>query len=175
MPLCNSAAPNYFRVMAKAAQPPFDLHAALGDVACTQMALRRAARRLGNLYDDAVAASGLKGTQVSLMAQIEALQGPTLQTLADAMALELSSLTYALRPLVRDGLVTLIAAPGDRRAKHARLTPQGLTRLAEGLALWRAANQRTESVLGAKDARKLRKLADRVASPAFLDAYTSQR
>jgi DNA-binding MarR family transcriptional regulator len=160
--------------MAKADPQPFDLHAALGDIACTQMALRRAARRLSNLYDEAVAQSGLKATQVSLMARIQALDGPTLQTLAEAMAIELSSLTYALRPLVRDGLVTLTAAPGDRRAKHARLTPLGLQRLAGGIALWRAANQRTEAVLGEKDARKLRKLADRVASDGFLEAYAAK-
>ncbi|PTT92617.1 MarR family transcriptional regulator, partial [Pseudomonas sp. HMWF031] len=40
------------------------------DLVCTNTALRRAARRLGNLYDDALAPLGLKSTQVSLLTEI---------------------------------------------------------------------------------------------------------
>ncbi|MEA3088195.1 MAG: hypothetical protein QOC89_5892, partial [Paraburkholderia sp.] len=57
-------------------------------LACTNTALRRAARRLGNLYDDALAPSGLKATQVGLLSEIQRWaaandgQAPTLQDLA---------------------------------------------------------------------------------------------
>jgi hypothetical protein len=43
------------------------------DFVCTNTSLRRAARRLGNLYDDALAPLGLKATQVGLLADIERL------------------------------------------------------------------------------------------------------
>jgi DNA-binding MarR family transcriptional regulator len=101
---------------------PLDLGSALGGLACTHMALRQAARRLGALYDDAVAETGLKATQVGLMVKIEGLRDPALQDLAQAAAIGLSSLTYALRPLVRDGLVVLTPNAADRRTKHAALT-----------------------------------------------------
>lgn len=146
----------------------------LGELACTATALRRAARRLGNLYDDAVASTGLRATQAALLGQVDRLsevEGASLQALAERLAIGLSALTYALRPLVRDGLVELRADVRDKRTKHAWLTPLGRRRLAEAKVLWAAANRRTDVVLGREAAHQLRALADEVSSPAFLDAY----
>ncbi len=154
------------------------LNDALGELACTHTALRRAARRLGHLYDEAVSPTGLKATQVGLLSQIEDLggeSGPTLQALAERLAIGISSLTYALRPLVRDGLIDLRQDAHDKRAKHASLTALGAKRLAEGVALWAVANRRTDVVLGHGVASTLRTLADEVSSSAFLEAYKADR
>lgn len=151
----------------------------LAELACTNTAVRRAARRLGQLYDDALAPSGLKATQVGLLVQIDGLtgdgdQGPTLQALADRLAIRLSALTHALRPLVRDGLVEVRHDAHDRRVKHGVLTPLGKARLQEALLLWAAVNRRVETVLGPA-AETLRGLADRIASHEFLDAYAADK
>ena len=152
----------------------FELNDAFGELECTHTALRHAARRLGNLYDEAVAPTGLKATQAGLLSQTDRLggkDGPTLQALADRLAIGISSLTYALRPLVRDGLIELRPDAHDKRTKHAWLTTLGRKRLAEATVLWAAANRRTEIVLGHDSARKLRALADQVSSREFLEAY----
>jgi DNA-binding MarR family transcriptional regulator len=147
------------------------------ELACTNTALRRAARRLGNLYDDALAPLGLKATQVSLLAEMERLttdnagQAPTLQDLAAKLAIQISALTHALRPLLRDGLVRLQPDKQDRRAKRAILTPTGKARLREAIVHWATANQRVEEVLGSDSAAKLRALADHIVSDEFLAAY----
>ncbi len=152
---------------------------ALAGLPCTNTALRRAARRLGQLYDDAVSPTELKATQVGLLAQIDRLagdgsqEGPTLQVLAERLAIRISALTHALRPLVRDGLVELRQDARDRRTKHGILTPLGKARLREAFLLWAAVNRRVEAVLGPASAEKLRGLADKVASQEFLDAYTA--
>lgn len=98
----------------------------LGGRVCTNTALRLAARRLGQLYDEALAPLDLKATQLALIAEIDKLtvaapQGPTLQDLATRLAIQLSALTHALRPLVRDGFVELRADAKDRRTKHGVL------------------------------------------------------
>jgi DNA-binding MarR family transcriptional regulator len=163
----------------------FEPREVLAELACTNTALRRAARRLGQLYDEAVAPSGLKATQVGLLAQIVASPaeeghegnqpqpGPTLQALAERVVVSISALTHALRPLVRDGLVALSQDARDGRTKRAALTPLGLARLKEALVLWAEANQRVETVLGGS-AAGLRALADEVSSEAFLDAYQAR-
>ncbi|TCK39141.1 MarR family transcriptional regulator [Paraburkholderia sp. BL8N3] len=152
----------------------------LADLVCTNSVLRRAARQLGHLYDEALAPLGLKATQVGLIAEIGKLsaaaadkreEGPTLQDLAARLAIQISALTHALRPLVRDGLVELRQDTQDRRTKHAVLAPLGQQRLHEALVLWAAANQRVEDVLGASSAEMLRGLAERVASDEFAVAY----
>jgi DNA-binding MarR family transcriptional regulator len=177
-PLFNGTVLNYFRVMGKISDPPApsapaktaDLLAAL---ACTNTALRRAARQLGHLYDEALAPTGLKATQAALLGQID-IEGeaPTLQVLAERLAIRISALTHALRPLVRDGLVELRPDPEDGRTKRAVLTPLGQARLQQALVLWDAANRRVERVLGPA-AATLRDLADEVASPDFLRAYAA--
>ena len=143
---------------------------------CTNTALRLAARRLGQLYDEALAPLDLKATQLALISEIDKLtgadqQGPALQDLATRLAIQLSALTHALRPLVRDGLVELRLDAKDRRTKHGVLTPLGKTRLSDAMVRWAATNDQVEAVLGPASAASLRALADQVASDAFLVAY----
>ncbi|MGR4871178.1 MarR family winged helix-turn-helix transcriptional regulator [Variovorax sp. LARHSF232] len=162
-----------------AEKPAVDERGILGGRVCTNTALRLAARRLGQLYDEALAPLELKATQLALIAEIHKRmgadqQGPTLQDLADRLAIQLSALTHALRPLVRDGFVELRPDAKDRRTKHGVLTPLGKTRLSEAVVRWAAANDRVEAVLGPASAASLRALADQVASDAFLAAYKSQ-
>jgi DNA-binding MarR family transcriptional regulator len=143
---------------------------------CTNDTLRRATRHLGQLYDEAFAPTGLKSTQLVLMFQIARLtgdEGPTLQTVAAHVGVGVSALTYALRPLLRDGLVDLVADLKDKRAKHAVLTASGRERLDEGIKLWSEANRRVETLLGPDDAKLLRSLAERVSSDAFTTAFRS--
>jgi DNA-binding MarR family transcriptional regulator len=144
---------------------------------CNNTAVRLAARRLGNLYDDALESAGLKSTQFALMVEIARLGAahdglaPTLQELATRLAIQISALTHAMRPLVRDGLVVLKPDAADRRTKRGALTDAGMQRLEEGAAHWADANARVEAALGPDAAAALRALADRVSSDEFLVAY----
>ena len=148
---------------------------------CNNTALRLAARRLGNLYDDALENVDLKSTQFGLMVEIARLGAangglaPTLQELAARLAIQISALTHAMRPLVRDGLVVLKPDETDRRTKRGALTDAGMKRLEEGAAHWADANARVEAVLGADVAAALRALADQVSSDEFLAAYAQAR
>jgi DNA-binding MarR family transcriptional regulator len=150
----------------------------LAELVCTNTSLRRAARRLGQIYDEALAPLGLKATQAALITEISKLtdprsgEGPTLQDLAARQAIQISALTHAMRPLVRDGLVELCHDHADRRTKHSTLTPLGKARLKEALVLWAAANHRVENVLGPASAVALRQLADQVASEEFMAGYS---
>jgi len=134
---------------------------------CTNVAMRRATRRLGQLYDDAVESTGLKATQLGLMNSIERMEQPTLRALADYLVMDLSALGHTLKPLVRDGYVTLAPHEKDKRAKVASLTTAGKAKLDEGLALWSVAHKRFEQLFGEENARELRRMLDWVASPGF--------
>ncbi|MDA9492723.1 MarR family winged helix-turn-helix transcriptional regulator [Bradyrhizobium sp. CCBAU 11361] len=148
----------------------------LQQVACTNTALRRASRRLGQLYDEALAPTGLRGTQVSLLTQIDAMTlptnrgnaaGPTLQALASQLSLRVSGITHALAPLVRDGLVELVQDTLDARVKHALLTSRGRARLAKAVEHWAIANRHVEKIMGSAKTAKLRELADQISMETF--------
>lgn len=162
-------------------EPPCPYEAeALGNLPCTHTAVRRAARRLSHLYDEALHCVDLKATQVALLGAIDQMTdtqtvlGPTLQELAGRLAIQTSALTHALRPLVRDGLVELRPDADDKRSKRGVLTAQGKARLKQAVQAWYTVNQRVEEVLGPSSAVLLRSLADNIASDGFLLAYQGQ-
>jgi DNA-binding MarR family transcriptional regulator len=143
---------------------------------CTHTALKRASRQLTQLYDDALAPSGLTAAQALLTSRLLGLEeagggeGPTLQALAQSLSMQMSALTHALKPLVRDGLVVLRPDVLDKRSKRATLTPEGRRRNTMMLALWTQTNQRVDRALGQGRAEELRQLAVMVARPGFIEA-----
>jgi len=138
---------------------------------CSNTAIRRAARQLGQLYDDCMEGSGLKGTQFSLLSQIAASDRPALKQLAEAMVMDLSALGHTLKPLIRDGYVELIPDPTDRRVKRARLTPLGQKTQKALLANWRDAQDRFDRAFGHQQSEDIRKALAIMASPEFSAAF----
>ena len=177
--LIGMAKPKALRTAEADARSDVEPLLALADLVCTHTSLRRAAQRLGQLYDEAIAPTGLTSSQALLLAQIDALSafygeaGPTLGVLADQLAIRISALTHAQRPLVRDGLVEVRQDDQDRRAKRSVMTSLGKALYKQMLVLWIDANSRVEAALGVTSMEKLSGLADRIASEDFLDAYAA--
>jgi DNA-binding MarR family transcriptional regulator len=142
---------------------------------CFNAAVRRTMRRLGQLYDDVLAPSGLKATQHAMLAQIERLQLPAMNELAEAMVMDRSALAHSLQPLRREGWVTFTADKQDRRSKRVALTKAGRAKLNRSRSLWRNAQRRFEAVYGAKKAATLRDLLQEIASISFAEAFTSKK
>ena len=149
---------------------PFDL------MNCTHTAVRQAARQLTQVYDDAIAPSGLTSSQAMLVSRLHELggepggTGPSLQALAKRLSIQISALSHALRPLVRDGVLELHADPRDGRIKRAVLTAKGMQQTEQMYALWQGVNLRLDAALGDGTGAALRALASKVTSPEFLKA-----
>jgi DNA-binding MarR family transcriptional regulator len=126
--------------------------------ACFATAVRKASRRLTQLYDDALAPSGLRSTQFSILAELAMGSGapPTLTELADALVSDRSSLGHALRPLVRDGYVVLRRGETDRRAQHIVLTDCGRDKFREGATHWQMAQEAFRALHGEAWAKTVR-------------------
>lgn len=106
---------------------------------CVCFNLRRGARAVTQFYDKLFEAHGLRATQFSLLGALviaEAMGQPaTISLLAEALVMDRSTLARNLKPLARDGLVT-IAAGEDRRTRVVKLTGEGRQRLAQVVRLW---------------------------------------
>ena len=129
-----------------------------GVLACNATAMRKASRRVTQLYDDALAPTGLRSTQFAILAELHELadKPPTLAELAAALVIDRSALGHNLRPLERDGLITLQESPKDRRRRHIVMTEQGRALLQQALVLWTAAQDRFHAVFGRREAEVLR-------------------
>src|SRR3981081_4702379 len=85
---------------------------------CFATAIRKASRRLSQLYDDALEPSGLRTTQFAILSELERrAKEPPMRELADAMVMDRSALGRNLRPLERDGLIALEEGE-DRRQRR---------------------------------------------------------
>ncbi len=124
---------------------------------CFATSVRKASRRLTQLYDDALAPSELRSTQFSILAELAMRSElPTLTELAEAMVSDRSSLGHALRPLVRDGYVALRQGEADRRTQRIALTDRGQDKFREALAHWRTAQETFVSLYGSEWSQTLR-------------------
>ena len=74
-------------------------------VPCNCLALRQAARRVTQFYDQALAPSGLRTTQYSLLAVLRRLQPVSQGGLAAALVMDRATLGHNLRPLLQAGWV----------------------------------------------------------------------
>jgi DNA-binding MarR family transcriptional regulator len=142
---------------------------------CNNASLRKAARRLGKLYDAVLEPSGLKATQFSLLTQIYDLGNPAMAELAKSLVMDLSAMRHSLGPLIRDGLVRLRIEPKDRRVKRVVLTPAGVAKFEEAMQLWKKAQGRFEQAFGSARAAKLRSELRLLTSEDFQDAYQGIR
>ena len=129
-------------------------------------AMRMASRRLSQMYDAALAPAGLKSTQFAILTAIgrRAHDPPTMRELADAMAMDRSTLGQNLRPLERDGLVAWEPSEADRRRKLVVLTEEGRAKYAQARPLWRSVQERFERTVGTAQAAKLRRILLSIAA-----------
>jgi DNA-binding MarR family transcriptional regulator len=120
--------------------------------------MRKASRRLSQLYDEALAPSGLRATQYAMLSELErrSKKPPTMHELADAMVNGPRALGHNLRPLERDKLISLEVSNEDRRRRHVVLTAQGRAKHREAERLWQIAQGRFEEVYGKSEAADLR-------------------
>jgi DNA-binding MarR family transcriptional regulator len=135
------------------------------DIPCNATSLRKASRRLTQLYDEAIAPSGLRSTQFAILAELDLLAKapPTMAELAAALVMDRSALGHNLRPLERDGLIELRQSPHDRRRRHVVTTARGKALYREALGLWNTAQERFNSVFGKDQATALRLTLLRIA------------
>ena len=124
---------------------------------CYATAMRKASRRLTQLYDDALLPCGLRSTQFAILSELErrAQEPPTVQELADSLVMDRSALGHNLRPLERDGF-SLEESPADRRRRLIVMTPQGEAKHSEARRLWQTAQDRFHEIFGTPDAAALR-------------------
>lgn len=124
---------------------------------CVCATLRRAARAFSLLYDEALAPSGLRITQFSLLRAIARLAPVPIGDLAVAQALDRTTLSRNVAPLERDGLIE--QTPGsDRRVSEIRLTAAGQAAIARALPLWRQVQRRIRQEFGDEALSQLRAL-----------------
>ena len=126
------------------------------------MRLRKASRRVTQIYDHTLEASGLTVTQYGVLGQLSRHTGIGIGALAERLIMDPTTLTRSLRPLQRQGLVKTRPDRRDRRLRCLHLTAKGRAAFENAVPAWRRAQRRLEEALGGSEAAALNAALDHV-------------
>src|ERR1700689_5808651 len=98
------------------AKLPFETTIQVRDC-CLCLHVQRAARALARRFDDALRPFGLTNCQFSLLMSMNRPEPPPMGPVASLLAMDRTTLTAALKPLERRGLVKVLPDPSNRRSR----------------------------------------------------------
>lgn len=125
---------------------------------CPALRVRAASRVLARVYDDALREIGLEMSQVPVLAAvaISGERGLKVTEVARALVMDRTSVTRAIRPLEKAGLLRVARSPDDARSKIVMLTRAGERTLRDAYPRWKRTTRRIREVLGATRVDALR-------------------
>ncbi len=116
---------------------------------CLCLHLQRAARAVARRFDHALQPVGLTSGQFSLLMSLNRPDPPLMQEVAHVLAMDRTTLTANLKPLVRRGLAETSPDPKDRRGRRIRLTEAGEAALKDALPIWRRTHDEIDGLFAA--------------------------
>lgn len=129
---------------------------------CTCLRVRKAARRVSQIYDQALESYGLTITQFGLLSQLTRFDGIAIGELADKLVMDPTTLTRNLRPLEKRGLVVFAPDPRDKRSRCLHLTAKGRDAYLEAKPGWRNAQAQVEATFGTANTQALNATLDQL-------------
>jgi DNA-binding MarR family transcriptional regulator len=124
--------------------------------ACLCLHLQRAARAVARRFDAAFRRFDLTNGQFSLLMSLNRAEPASMRNVASLLAMDRTTLTAALKPLERRGLVSVTVDPEDRRSRRLTLTPHGHALLAAALPVWQHEHAAIDAAFGDPGATRLR-------------------
>ena len=124
---------------------------------CLCLHLQQAARAVARYFDDALRPVGLTNGQFSLLMSLNRPEPAPMRSVASLLAVDRTTLTAALKPLERRGLLTVSADPADRRGRLLTLTPEGMAVLARAVPIWERSHAALDAKMAGTDPEALRK------------------
>lgn len=148
--------------MRKSSQPAPKAPASLP---CGCAALRRAARAVTQLYDEALRPLDLRITQFTIMQVLDRAGSITQGDLGHVLAMDSTSLSRTLRLMEKNNWI--VGVPGrDRRERQFSLTRKGRKQMERAVPLWESVQARLQKSLGESNWAQLVAVLDRATSAA---------
>ncbi len=115
---------------------------------CAVFNLRKASRVVTQLYEEMMKPAGILPTQFTLLVVTRALGPVSISRMAEVLVMDRTTLTRNLKPLEREGLLSVRPGKDDKRSREVSLTSQGLKKLEQTLPLWKEAQRRIKKAVG---------------------------
>ena len=141
--------------MSKAEALPYEITPIVRDT-CLCLHAQRAARALARRFDEVLRPLDLTNGQFSLLMALNRPVPPNLGSVANLLAMDRTTLTAALKPLERRGLVKVLVDKEDRRNRLLTITPAGRALLNKAFPIWKKTHAAVDKELAGMNADQLR-------------------
>ena len=123
---------------------------------CLCLHVQRAARALARRFDEALRPLELTNGQFSLLMSLNRPEPPSIGNVATLLAMDRTTLTAALKPLERRGLVKVSIDKEDKRSRRLALTGAGRSVLAAAFPAWKKTHGELDRELASYSPDRLR-------------------
>jgi DNA-binding MarR family transcriptional regulator len=124
------------------------------------MRLRKAARRVSQIYDRHLEGVGLTITQFGVLASLFGTDRLAIGPLAEQLVMDPTTLTRNLQPLHRQGLVVIETDRRDRRVRWVSLSTLGRQTFEAARPTWREAQAEVRRLIGDEEMANLHDALD---------------
>lgn len=118
---------------------------------------------MSQFYEAALRDRGVTISQFTLLALLDRLRVARVNDLAEALAMDQTTLSRTLKLMERDGLIAPVEGE-DLRESRWQLTATGRRRMRSVLPRWKAVQKRVEKLLGQNEAVRLKAVARRLSA-----------
>jgi DNA-binding MarR family transcriptional regulator len=123
---------------------------------CLCLHAQRAARALARRFDEALRPFELTNGQFSLLMSLNRSEPAGMAPVAALLGMDRTTLTAALKPLERRGLVASVVDEADRRGRRLSLTREGQALLKRAVPVWERIHGALDRELDARQPADLR-------------------
>ena len=123
---------------------------------CLCLHVQRAARALARRFDEVFRPLDLTHGQFSLLMSLNRPEPPNIGSIAALLAMDRTTLTAALKPLERRGLVKVSVDKEDKRSRRLTITATGRALLAQTFPLWTRAHAEIDRLIPRDGSDELR-------------------
>ncbi len=124
---------------------------------CICFNIRKSARAITQLYEEALRPTGLRATQFTLLVATRVMGTATISGLAKGLVMDRTTLTRNMKPLEKQGFIRIVPGKEDRREREVTLTLAGQEILTTALPLWKTVQQSVVESLGQSRVTRLLK------------------
>ena len=124
---------------------------------CLCLHAQRIARTLARRFDEALRPLDLTNGQFSLLISLNRPQAAAIGPVARLLGMDRTTLTAALKPLQRRGLMEIVPDKDDKRSRLLKLTGAGHALLKKAVPIWERTHAEIDRELSGQDADRLRR------------------
>jgi DNA-binding MarR family transcriptional regulator len=114
---------------------------------CLCLHVQRAARALARRFDEVFRSLDLTHGQFSLLMSLNRPEPPNIGSVAALLVMDRTTLTAALKPLERRGLVKVSIDKEDKRGRRLTITAAGRALLSKAFPLWTRAHAEIDRLI----------------------------